>query len=65
MRSILSKNNVESPKIDCQMVDWTMTSDILMVHDDSGTIKLEGRILCGVGHLRVATRGCAQSDRPA
>ncbi len=42
-----------------------MTSDILMVHDDPGTIKLEGRILCGVGHLRIAARDCAQLDRPA
>ena len=34
-----------------------MTSNILMVDDDPATIKVMGRILCDIGHLRVATCG--------
>ena len=34
-----------------------MTSDILIVDDDPGTIKLMGRILGGLGRLRLATCG--------
>jgi len=34
-----------------------MTNDILVVDDDLGTIKVMGRILFGIGRLRVATCG--------
>jgi hypothetical protein len=47
IQSTLPKRSGVFPKRNCPVADWTMTSDILTVHDDRGTIKLMGRIPCG------------------